>query len=99
MIREKLIDMLGGYTRPEQEFIEKRRREELRQLKEEVNKLQELAESTPPDCKRGTWCGYCKYAKKIYRAFPLLNQFSPEPFTFCGKGDMCKSFEAVEKRD
>ena len=67
--------------------------------KEEVNELQELAESTPPDCKRGIWCGYCKYAKKIYRAFPLLNQFSPEPFTFCGKGDMCKSFEAVEKRD
>ena len=99
MIREKLISMLGGYTKSELEFIEKSHREELRQLKEEVNKLQELAEPTPPDCERGIWCGYCKYEKKIYKAFPLLNQFSPVPFTFCGKGDICKSFEAVGKLD
>lgn len=97
MIREKLISMLGGYTRSELEFIEKSHREGLRQLKEEVNKLQELAETTPPDCKRGKWCEGCVYVRKTYISFPALNQYSPGLSVFCGKGDICKSFKAVEK--
>ena len=96
MIRDKLIDMLGGWTSAEVKKLKEGHRRELFELGEKVNKLQELAESTPPDCKRGTWCMYCKYAKRIYRAFPLLNQYSPEPFTFCSKGDICKSFEEVK---
>lgn len=65
-----------------------RSQEKLRYLKNRVDELKILYDATPPDCKRGSWCEACAFAKKASASFGL----SSHDIYFCGKGEVCPNF-------
>lgn len=68
---------------------------ELYVLKMKVADMEAVANTTPPDCIRGSWCKACEFAK----AYHISNYHyggALDVIYICGKGESCKHFVPKE---
>jgi hypothetical protein len=93
-LRDKLIELLGGYT-PEDWarrcVKEDRRFDEAMEEKDEVlAKLISLSSKTPDDCKRGAWCELCAFASRTTVRTGQFPYHKNHTVFYCGKDGICK---------
>ena len=50
------------------------------------DKIAELNDSTPADCKRGLWCQTCQFVR------PFFNSFDGPVVYACGKSEYCGNY-------
>lgn len=94
-LRDWLIHRLGGYTYAEwDDRCCKEDRKHEAALAEKVRTIRELAklpDSTPGDCKRGTWCSECIFVRRKIVYIGQYPYSSPLEATYCGKAEACKN--------
>ena len=69
---------------------------DLAKYEEKFDTVQQLADMTPSDCKRGEWCKACEFGRIfcVERGWPYRH-YTAE-IVLCGKGEACRNF--VERR-
>ena len=66
--------------------------ERIAELEKKLVEYFKLNDATPSDCKRGSWCAACEFAKHIgiRKSFGYVETF------MCGKADSCQNFVQKE---
>ena len=96
MIKNWLIEALGGRTEEDHRIILNSYLCEIRKLELKIEELRLLSDGTPEHCKRGEWCKQCVFVKTVHVS---PNRYTPIPreLYFCGKGDICPSMIARDE--
>lgn len=63
-------------------------------LNSNLRSFKAVNDGTPEDCKRGSWCGACEFAKEV--VIPGKSFLGNTHVTFCGKGESCSNFVQKE---
>ena len=94
-LKNWLIDKLGGYTYAEwgkMRYEQDKKYEEALAKKDKViQELAKLQDSTPEDCKRGTWCSECIFVRRKVAVIGQYPYSSLLEATYCGKDGACKN--------
>lgn len=64
-------------------------------LEQQIADMEAVANTTPPDCKRGSWCKACEFVR-TYRVTGCYSGVI-EPVYICGKGESCANFVPKER--
>lgn len=97
--KRKIINELKQALHEKDEVLAKaekelvRKEEELAKVTKERDEFARLHDATPSDCKRGTWCEACEFAKK----YALHKGVWTKEYYFCGKAESCSNFVQKEK--
>jgi hypothetical protein len=94
-LKKWLINKLGGYHYTEWRrmcYKEHKKHEKALAKKDElIRELAKLTDSTPEDCKRGTWCSECIFVRRRIVYIGQYPYSSPLEASYCGKDGACKN--------
>lgn len=93
-LKDRIIHLFGGYTAEEWGKLclheDTKHEEALAEKDRVILELTNLSAGTPEDCKRGTWCEECGFAKrKVVRvgSAPYYDHYTTY---YCGKAEACQ---------
>ena len=66
--------------------------ERIAELEKKLVEYFKLNDATPSDCKRGSWCAACEFAKSI----GIRQGFGYTETYMCGKANSCQNFVQKE---
>lgn len=100
-LKDRLIKLLGGYTRKEYSDFGYRSDlaadKKVAEREKIIEKLTSLAEQTPKGCIRGPWCLSCVFSGKTYvytdKGYPWENSWQ---MTYCRRGEACPGLRLKE---